>query len=89
MPLLAHTGFRRRTATGRRRSRRADRAELVLGPEQQEFLRAAGYGPDGPPRDFTDPAVRAAFVAALEACGALGSATPVRAVGPRPSRRAV
>jgi hypothetical protein len=87
MPLLAHTGLRGLAAPGRRRRRGQDRAELVLTAEQQDELRAAGYGPDGPPRDFTDPAVRAEFVAALVACGALSSAGPARSVGPRPTRR--
>ena len=50
---------------------RARRDELVLTAEQQTTLRALGFGPDAPPRDFTDPVVRAAFVQALRDSGAL------------------
>jgi hypothetical protein len=85
MPLLTPTGVGNRAAS--RRRRRHHQAELVLSPEQQDHLRAAGYGPDGPPHNFTDPAVRADFVRALISCGALGSPTPNRSVAPNTTRR--
>jgi hypothetical protein len=89
MSLLIHTGIRRRGRNpGSEQPGHTDRAELVLSPEQQDRLRAAGFGADGPALDFEDPAVRADLVRALIACGALRPGTEMPTAPPRETRRA-
>ena len=85
MSLSNHRGSKRRGSGPRDH---ADRAELVLDPEQQDQLRAHGFGPDAPAHDFEDPAVRDDLVRALIACGALRPATNLPLPLPRKTRRA-
>jgi hypothetical protein len=60
----------------RRRRRRTVRSEpLLLTDEQRAWLGGHGFGPAGPPHDFTDPAVRAELVQTLRDCGALPPAS--------------